>query len=55
VEHFVLRLFLPFDENRNSHATNWALAMGKVICFLFMNSFLASLMYADDGYVSRRG
>jgi hypothetical protein len=49
-EHFLIRLFTSTDENRLARTTKWAIAMGKVVAYLFVSSVMAGLLYPDDGY-----
>jgi hypothetical protein len=49
-QHFLVRLFTNNHKDKSLRTVFWAAAMGKLVAFLFMNSLVASTMYADDGY-----
>ena len=50
LEHTWLRLYAPYDETAESRTEKWVVAMGSLLVFMFINSIVALLMYADDGY-----
>jgi len=49
-EHFLIRLFTTSEQDKSLRTVYWAVAMGKLVAFLFMNCLVASVMYPDDGY-----
>jgi hypothetical protein len=49
-EHPWVSLLAPQKAHKFSKSIKWSIAMGEMLIFLFVNSLLAALMYADDGY-----
>jgi hypothetical protein len=50
LEHTWLRLYSPYDEAADNRAVKWVIAMGSLLVFMFINSLVALLMYADNGF-----
>ncbi|KAJ1389093.1 hypothetical protein B484DRAFT_409438, partial [Ochromonadaceae sp. CCMP2298] len=48
-QHNFLRLCNPFEPGADWRAANWMKAMGAVLCFVFANSLVAIVLYADEG------
>jgi hypothetical protein len=49
-EHPWVSLFAPQKAHKFGKTIKWSIVMGEMLIFLFVNSLLAALMYADDGY-----
>jgi hypothetical protein len=48
-EHDWLCVVLPYEEGRDFRSVRWVCAMCRIINFMFIDTILASLFFADDG------